>query len=597
MDQKIAMNTAINGLSNTDRYQMENPGNQPYKASGAAPGSSAEASQMNLQNNILSTVRDNLANQKIAGFADGGQIKETPEQLIARISGKYGVSGSSSPNQVLASPAQTQQPSAQKPQSIGLLPNQTDVLKRREAAAGLANGGKIKGPGTQTSDSIPAQVRQTGEPIQVSTGERIVSADQDSLLQKIAQGIGFKNLDALLEHGTGKKVGPTIKAGKMAAAHGFSSIPSEEEVARATAERDAEQIASQRGFASANTDQSVKPIAGLPVQSKPALTKLILGDSAPQRSSVTPAVGQKTFGVDYGTAAPTSAPQQRIGTLPTANQPMIIGADNYRPNPAQNGIGDGVFTQDGKTYRQQATGQAGISKITSPGTSPLFTNLDGGAAVSGLKSRSSPELFAGADGKPTTHWNETQDYKDAIARNERNAVLAKQMERDRYGRDMQSDVTDPRAIALARLNLDRMNTEQAGENQAQQVHQQAITAGLDQQLKRGTLASNDKITQMIGQLDNPALTPEQRSDVRSNVLVAQGKNPNEHRFIPLDETVYDDMGRPTSKTGFALDTLTGNRMGGGQKQSLPAPKSESEMRALPKGTKYTAPDGSVRIKP
>ena len=39
---------------------------------------------------------------------------------------------------------------------------------------GYAQGGKIKGPGTATSDSIPAKVVQTGEPIRVANGERIV---------------------------------------------------------------------------------------------------------------------------------------------------------------------------------------------------------------------------------------------------------------------------------------------------------------------------------------------------------------------------------------------------------------------------------------
>jgi hypothetical protein len=44
-------------------------------------------------------------------------------------------------------------------------------------ANGYANGGKIEGPGTGTSDSVPAVNGDTGQPIRLSDGEYIVSAD------------------------------------------------------------------------------------------------------------------------------------------------------------------------------------------------------------------------------------------------------------------------------------------------------------------------------------------------------------------------------------------------------------------------------------
>lgn len=93
--------------------------------------------------------------------------------------------------------------------------------------SGYANGGKIEGPGTPTSDSIPAIVNETGEEIRVSNGERIVSAEQGALLEALARKSGFDSLDAMLEAGTGKPVGPTIKGGKRAAADGMS--PEEKE--------------------------------------------------------------------------------------------------------------------------------------------------------------------------------------------------------------------------------------------------------------------------------------------------------------------------------------------------------------------------------
>ena len=72
-------------------------------------------------------------------------------------------------------------------------------------------GAKLQGPGTSTSDSIDAQIQETGEPIRVANGERILSVDQDRYLKEIAKSMGHPSVDAMLEHGTGKPVGPTIK--------------------------------------------------------------------------------------------------------------------------------------------------------------------------------------------------------------------------------------------------------------------------------------------------------------------------------------------------------------------------------------------------
>lgn len=168
-------------------------------------------------------------------FADGGKV-ETAEELMARMNAKYGVSGKTSP---------TPQPAAPKPVVTALvqpaspsIAGAANVLKNRkqqiDEAAGYAcggkikahaNGGKISGPGTPTSDSIPAQVSETGEPIAVSTNERILSKDQDAFMEKLAQDLGFQNLDAMLEAGTGKPVGPTIKAGEKGAQNGMAPNP------------------------------------------------------------------------------------------------------------------------------------------------------------------------------------------------------------------------------------------------------------------------------------------------------------------------------------------------------------------------------------
>lgn len=205
------------------------------------------------------------------GYAEGGKPGETADEMIARIKAKYGVSGNT-PAPAPAAPApqpQAQperQPGSLLQQTVGIINNRKQQIdqatrgfagggelsddqlaeksvsavgRRRliqhrqkqnaeieQAVKAHARGGKIKGPGTPTSDSIPAQVSDTGEPILVSTEERILSKEQDDLLLRIAKAMGFETVDQLLESGTGKPVGPTMRRGKAAAATGMA--PTEE---------------------------------------------------------------------------------------------------------------------------------------------------------------------------------------------------------------------------------------------------------------------------------------------------------------------------------------------------------------------------------
>lgn len=161
---------------------------------------------------------------KKACFADGGAVSKA-DQMIAEMNAKYGVSGNTpAPQPTPTPPPPPVQPPKEAPGSMlqraaGLLGGRA---KQIDKAAGYANGGKISGPGTPTSDSISAKVAETGEDILVSNQERIISAKQEALLERIAQMLGFDSVDAMLEAGTGKPVGPTIKSGKAAAEDGYT---------------------------------------------------------------------------------------------------------------------------------------------------------------------------------------------------------------------------------------------------------------------------------------------------------------------------------------------------------------------------------------
>lgn len=162
-------------------------------------------------------------------FADGGAVRpETADELMARMTAKYGAPAAGPvPQQAVQQPAPQPQPKAQaRPEQQGITTGIVGILKGRQQqidkAAGFANGGKISGPGTAKSDSISATIRETGEGIRVSNKERIVSAEQDQFLEGVAQAAGYESLDAMLEDGTGKPVGPVVKGGKRAAADGMA---------------------------------------------------------------------------------------------------------------------------------------------------------------------------------------------------------------------------------------------------------------------------------------------------------------------------------------------------------------------------------------
>lgn len=95
-----------------------------------------------------------------------------------------------------------------------------NYIDQNKLTPGYGRGGKIKGPGTATSDSILAKTG-TGEPIRVANGERIVSVEQDKALERIAEMLNYESVDAMFEALTGKPVGPTMKAGLPAAAGGL----------------------------------------------------------------------------------------------------------------------------------------------------------------------------------------------------------------------------------------------------------------------------------------------------------------------------------------------------------------------------------------
>lgn len=286
----------------------------------------------------------------------------------------------------------------------------------------------------------------------------------------------------------------------------------------------------------------------------------------------------------YERARQVMAPQ-----APTVRQAATsIRAGQTAAQPIAEGLQERTFSR--------MVSQPGQSTVAQP-AQPETTSAPGiaGTAIFRGNTVSLPknEGYVDTAGNPTDDWTKTARYAEQMRVNESMKRAANQMERNRYARDMQADITNPKVIALAKLNLDRMNQED-------EMQQQGIASGLDSRIKQNALAQSDQERQMIDRLNDPSLTPEQRISMRSDLLAMKDKNPNEHRYITRPNTkVYNDMGQIIGEEpGDIFDTAIGGPISGGsgRSQKMPAPKSKAEMDALPKGTRFTAPDGSVRIK-
>ncbi|WP_186412270.1 hypothetical protein [Candidatus Propionivibrio aalborgensis] len=555
-------------------------------------------------------------------YADGGKV-ETAEEILARISGKYGVGNKSTPE---PAPQPAPQPVQQPATNPGIGHGIVNILKGRkeqiDKASGYANGGKIKGPGTPTSDSIDASVKQTGEPIKVSTDERILSKAQDAELSKIASDLGFPSLDSWLETMTGKPVGPTMKGGIAHAANGADlDMRAINSAIAAERERNLKYINAYKAPDTSQADAYRKLAAEIPKHDATIKTRNInlpkyegVGYSKPTFSGAKDAV--KTVG---RTAARVAKPLGIAGAVASSGiQGYDTGSDLYKvwqnddtdlptklaataqgagdvagnvlslgllhnpvtgianiindgdtamsralgnnPQPeaslpaqkraqapqaatqagsaASNGSGKdrapngiGSFTQDGKTYDVQPTGQDGIKRVNSKGQSPLFTNIDHGTAAQQLAGMKSGAVQMGSGEKDPGWINDAygNDMRPTLAMK---AQLA-DMERARYGRDMQADIKDPRVIAAAALNLQRMNQNAASDVAQQQAQQQGISAGLDQQVKRNSLAEYASLQKAIADMEKMPDGP-QRDAAMDGIAARQSRSlPDKSQLVHL----------------------------------------------------------------
>ena len=423
--------------------------------------------------------------------------------------------------------------------------------KNQQIADGLAQRARFEGKGGPREDQIPVKV--AGQNIKVSDGEEAMIIPAKTAANPEAMKA---IMEIIRQTNDGREPGAQLKeGGKYAEGLVDYSIPADQR--------------KEAAIAQANKAPYVAPVQ------KPLNVKANFETPDISMLAADPR--------GYESARKTLAPE-----APTAKQaPVVARSLAASVEPVAQGLQE-------RTFGAQAP--RSLSDIVQPTASPVAPNAMAGSMTMNGKTVEIQKGGGYTDtaGNPTDDWTKTDRYAQAMQVNERMSNLARQMERDRYGRDMQADITNPKVIALAKLNLDRMNQED-------ETQQQGIASGLDSRIKQNALAQSDQERKMIDRMNDPSLTPEQRISMRSDLLAMKGKNPNEHRYITRPNTkVYNDMGQIIGEEpGDIFDTAIGGPISGGsgRSQKMPAPKSKAEMDALPKGTRYTAPDGSVRVKP
>lgn len=524
IDNQIAMGNAVDNSNLT----------MSEKAALGLGTTSADASALRQRTSALSTLREGMASQLqpknesawIGGgtgdplkstwnspgvtygtrsFADGGKV-DAAEELLKRMAGKYGVSAESQPvpQQAIAAP------SAVQPRPATTLGGVVEAMRNRQAqidkAVGYANGGKITGPGTPTSDSIPAKVRETGEPIKVSTGERIVSASQEVLLGRIAEMLGFDSVDAMLEAGTGKPVGPTIKHGK---GFGFGGRIGDDPENPTPAQQYGTKMLSMKDFA-ATPEQKASYVSA--------------AESFKQDRGIPSIVSTVT------------APQVKVSDIPPlGDAPSVTPAETQQQSPA-------VENKPAPS----------IGSITMGGRTKSLAAMAAGS-----------NGYVDSAGKPVEKWEQTARYAEQMRVNEGMRKAADQLHRWNVERDANDPtITNPNVRENAWRELARLDKNAGAATDNQLKQQQIASLEMDMQGKQRLQSVADSYSK--------AKTLEERQAIADYLYALQGKEPNNRfTVIPGEESIDPNTSLKVRGPSQVLNNRTGQLMNFQQDTGIP----------------------------
>ena len=550
-------------------------------------------------------------------YADGGVVaKETPEQLLARISGKYGVGTGSpqepaAPVQQPARTAQAQEPAAPVGNVLNAVARRNEELRK---AANYANGGVVqfRGKGGPKDDKIPVKV--AGNEINVSNGEKAVILPAETAKNPLA----IAQIEDIIQATNGAPPNRVLKDGGMYMRGLLEPDPA-------------------NGF-DPQTHKGVQPLlpGHVPGTETPLGGENPLKSIAavlPQESPLRNVIEKQPSSIPQTTAPMNraGAPGSPLSTVKPGEGVTSTGAPaaaDFSSNPTAPAAPD---------LKVSDTSQSGISKVTGAGMkSPLYTNVsDPAAAVDGLKAAEANTVNMKAGNEALARENalrqeliDKQQPGGAVAignpADASNALLAKW---DGEYRDQQAvkslaGMSPRQAQAAAHLMAANRSAETASQGQAiaantargvQDVAMrgQDITADtalsdqrnrlqmerervagnpLDQETKRLGNESQQRIAKLQQSIIDPATDDATRVIASRNLLALNGKTePAPYRAIQVGGGT-NAMGEKEAADVAVVNERTGevSRTGKGQPpQAIPA-ANEREV-----GKVYDTPKGKM----
>ena len=486
--------------------------------------------------------------------------------------------------------AQAQQQTPQPQQRAVTQYSGMSATQRREKELGLADGGRVRprgfvsGKGTGTSDSIPAQL---------SNGEYVLPADT-------VRAVGVDKLDALRE-ATHKPV----KGEVAKAARGFfaGGTPGglDEAYKNWQSKKQPWYMPTPRGnmeerIAEANYSQALrnqfapKPTAPAPTTTQNATDVRLAAGTVASPGAMAAARGSAT--PPKPAAAPvsmTGAPQQRAG------QAQPFDFDTFEPAP-----GEGAF-------RNEQTGEVTRLQTVPSGTQIWKPQQQAPAAPAGFAPPSqrqgvrAPVLNpnGGVFSSMVDFTNQAGQAVQAIAankgmRNDRKDALDQQ----RVGLEAASTFAKIEQGDRA-LGIDGRRADTAQDLAALQADELGLkreAAGFQTRAAQRRESAYDNYSKAKTDEDRQAIAKQfpdlfgQAKDAAHRMEVVRGKTDPMTGQSSGDYVVVQDP-----KTGEVRQIQMG-AASAAPTQAMPKPASKAEFDALPKGTRFTDPNGQVRIK-
>jgi hypothetical protein len=490
---------------------------------------------------------------------------------------------------VRPAPADTGAPVGTYPGVTGI----ADAIRNRKVknaeAADYAAGGMVKfaGPGGPRDDKIPVKV--AGAEINVSDGENAVilpakTAANPAALQAINGIIQATNDGRQPMNGGGSfatggypydgKRPPTAQElyGEVAPAGIAAALtPATWRAAKVVAPPGSV----GGGMSSSGTDPRDIPEGGTITNLAPAFQQVtapiraaaggigqVFADSAEAQRKQIPYQevqarrAQEQAAQQEAQTSQRGAASQRLTIDRAAPQIQGIAAGiNPAKTPEDAARMQNVAANDGMTTTQMGRG-FDPTKLTMADGYGMASNAAGKTIAAG------PSEYVGADGKPTSRWTDTQQYKDAIARNERDKIRLAEMQAVRLGANPQQALQASQGIAQA-AQQSGLAAQQAG--QAQQVQQFAIDKAAREQ-------------SLIDAWDK-AGTPEQKQAIAGQLKIMRGQQDKEGQF---DATKGGQTVDPATGQIIDLPPVIFNKSTG-----QPVQQAQSAQQAVPPADKRT----------